>query len=117
MYKKILSGITALAFVLSSVYVSPKYENNSVNIISVSAEEGQCGDNANWSYNSGTLTISGTGDMMDYHSSEALRSPFYSDSNIKSVVIEKGVTSIGAGAFEDCISLTNIIICRLNLIT
>ena len=51
----------------------------------------------------GTLTISGT-DMPDYN-------PWYSKlENIKKVVIENGVTNIGAAAFSDCSGLTSITI-------
>lgn len=64
--------------------------------------------NVTWSLDeaTGTLTISGTGDMEDYSSS----SPFYNNSNIKSVVIENGVTSIGNYAFGNCSSLTSVTI-------
>ena len=36
------------------------------------------------------------------------RSPFYENTDIKTVVINTGVTSIGEGAFESCTSLTSI---------
>ena len=54
----------------------------------------------------GTLTISGTGAMKDY----SYDSPACDNSNIKKVVIEEGVTSIGDSAFSDCRSLTDITI-------
>ena len=54
----------------------------------------------------GTLTISGTGAMKDY----SYDSPACDNSNIKKVVIEDGVTSIGDSAFSDCRSLTDITI-------
>ena len=57
----------------------------------------------------GTLTISGTGAMKDYNAAENL-SPAYMNSDVKKVVIEKGVTSIGELAFYKCSSLTNITI-------
>ena len=57
----------------------------------------------------GKLTISGTGAMKDYNAAENL-SPAYMNSNVKKVVIEDGVTSIGELAFYKCISLTNITI-------
>ena len=57
----------------------------------------------------GKLTISGTGAMKDYNAAENL-SPAYMNSNVKKVVIEDGVTSIGELAFFKCISLTNITI-------
>ena len=67
-------------------------------------------DNLTWTlYANGTLNISGTGAMKDYNAAENL-SPAYMNSNIKKVVIEKGVTSIGELAFFKCSSLTNITI-------
>ena len=57
----------------------------------------------------GTLTISGTGAMKDYNAYDNL-SPAYKNSNVKKVVIEDGVTSIGASAFENCSNLTSITI-------
>ena len=67
-------------------------------------------DNLTWTLTAdGTLTISGTGAMKDYNAAENL-SPAYMNSNVKKVVIEDGVTSIGELAFYKCISLTNITI-------
>ena len=67
-------------------------------------------DNLTWKlYADGTLTISGTGAMKDYNAADNL-SPAYMNSNVKKVVIEDGVTSIGELAFYKCISLTNITI-------
>ena len=62
----------------------------------------QCGDVA-WSYNqiSKTLTISGTGAMANYESSD--QQPWKDFRNkIESLVIKKGVTGIGNYAFADC---------------
>ena len=71
---------------------------------------GKCGINVTYSFDSdaGTLTISGTGDMYDCSSFDA--SVFYNNQNIKVVIIEKGVTSIGSSAFNCCTSLTSITI-------
>ena len=58
-------------------------------------------------YEDGTLNISGTGAMKDYsYDSPATRKK----DNVKKVVIEDGVTSIGAYAFYNCSSLTDITI-------
>ncbi len=67
--------------------------------ISVSADivaSGDCGNSVKWTLDDvGTLTISGSGDMWDYNSS-----PFSGhEKDIKYVVIEDGVTSIGNYAF------------------
>ena len=67
-------------------------------------------DNLTWTlYADGTLTISGTGAMKNYDYNDN-PSPVYNNSNVKKVVIEDGVTSIGNSAFNECISLTSITI-------
>ena len=67
------------------------------------------GSNLAWTLDSeGVLTISGSGDMHGYGSSDA---PWYgSRSRVKSAVIAEGVTSIGESAFENCRSLTSVTI-------
>lgn len=65
--------------------------------------QGMCGDDLEWTLTEdGMLTISGTGVMNDY-----ISAPWYGK-NVKSVVIEDGVTSIGNSAFYDCTSLTTV---------
>ena len=73
------------------------------------AETGKVGDNVTWVLSDdGELVISGTGEMYDYDN-ETNYSPFHLG-NIRKVVIEDGVTSIGAGAFEYAHLLTEITI-------
>ena len=58
---------------------------------------GTCGDNLTWTLDSeGILTISGTGDMYDY---EYKKAPWFGDTEITKIVVNSGVTSIGAYAF------------------
>ncbi|MDO5137435.1 MAG: leucine-rich repeat protein [Oscillospiraceae bacterium] len=71
---------------------------------------GTCGDNLTWTLDdSGTLTISGTGEMENYSKikkgtysgfTEGVLPPWfdYRDS-IECIVVQEGVTSIGTGAF------------------
>ena len=70
---------------------------------------GSCGDNLTWKFTSsdGTLTISGTGNMTDYHFvGEAL---WYSQrEEIKKVVIKDGVRNIGNFTFIYCENLTSV---------
>ena len=75
-------------------------------------DSGTCGakgSNLTWTLDSeGVLTISGSGDMHGYGSSDA---PWYgSRSRVKSAVIADGVTSIGEWAFFGCGSLTSVTI-------
>ena len=69
---------------------------------------GTCGENLTWKIEDGVLTISGTGAMTDYSSSQGPQLP-WAAAKIKSVVIESGVTSIGNSAFFYS-SLTSITI-------
>ena len=57
----------------------------------------------------GTLTISGNGEMKFWNSSYVVAWDS-NRKNIKNVIINNGVTSIGNFAFSDCTSLTNITI-------
>ena len=71
-------------------------------------DSGICGDNLTYSYSDGTLTIQGTGNMDDYFSDYELRDkklpPWYAyHTQIHTVIIGDGVTSIGRDAFEDSI--------------
>ena len=99
--KKIISLLLSFAMLLSTV-----------SVVDFSAfadvQTGSCGENVSYSLDTetGVLTISGTGDMTDY----STNSPFYQNTNIKSVIIENGVTSIDDFAFSNCTSLTNITI-------
>ena len=69
-------------------------------------DSGTCGENLTWTLDSeGTLTISGKGSMYDYSWDE---SPFEGNSNIKKVIIKKGVTSIGERAFSYVSNLTSV---------
>ena len=100
--KKVISLFLSLAMLLSIVSV--------VNFSAFAdVQTGSCGDNVTYSLDTktGVLTISGTGGMADYSN---FHSPFYERTNIKSVSIEDGVTSIGRLAFENCKSLTSVTI-------
>ena len=70
---------------------------------------GTCGENLTWRFEDGVLTISGTGAMTDYSSSQGPQLS-WAAAKIKSVVIESGVTSIGDFAFAGQIGLTSITI-------
>jgi len=71
---------------------------------------GSCGDNATWTFDTQTqtLTISGIGEMANYSYSSI---PWKNiKANIKNVVINEGITNIGGCAFYDCRSLTFVTI-------
>ena len=72
--------------------------------------EGQCGDNAYWSYDNETriLTITGSGDMYDFgYGSGGV--PWDSVRwQIVGIVVSEGITSIGESAFNYCYNAENI---------
>ncbi|MBE6801796.1 MAG: hypothetical protein E7530_02800 [Ruminococcaceae bacterium] len=70
------------------------------------ANSGTCGENLTWTLDdNGTLTISGTGDMTNFSSPST--APW---SDVTSVVMEEGVTTIGDYAFCNNTNLTSVII-------
>jgi len=98
--KKVISIFLSLVMLLSIVSVVDFSAYADV-------QTGKCGDEVTYSLDTstGVLTISGTGKMTDY----AMGNPF-SKLNVKTVIIENGVTSIGNQAFDYCTVLTNITI-------
>lgn len=121
MKKRLLSFVLGLVLVCASIVP-----------VTVSAEPlgGYCGKDVTWSYDNGSLTISGSGKMDDFPSIEGR--PWYSEMNrIKLVSFENGIThigdfslscvtafndlilpdsvvSIGNNAFESCTSMNNV---------
>ena len=78
-------------------------------------QSGTCGANLTWTLDdAGTLTISGTGVMTNYaysYSSASSTHPWKNvTASINNVVIENGVTSIGNYAFYGCTNLTSVTI-------
>ncbi len=75
----------------------------------VSAAGGQCGNNLTWSLSDGILIISGAGDMQNFDSSYGYECPWQErKKEINRIIIDKGVTSVGSGAFEECVNLENV---------
>lgn len=101
MKNRILSYIVSISIILSCCSL--------MNITTVSAASGKCGDNVYWSLDvNGTLIISGTGNMYDFSSSET---PWnMEETNIKRVIIEDGVTRIGNWSFSQFQSLSELVI-------
>lgn len=103
--KKVLSLLLSLAMLLTIT--------SGLNFTAYAdVQTGKCGDNVTYSFDTetGVLTINGEGDMENYNYNNYKNNPFYKKSNIKTVIIKNGVTSIGSYAFEDCTSLTSVTI-------
>ena len=66
------------------------------------------GANVSWSYDETTITITGEGATRDF-GGEGVVDPFASvRASVTSIVVEKGVTGLGAGIFAGCTALTSI---------
>ena len=119
--KRITSMLLALVMILSLFPSSVNAEEvlndlgqgGTINQVEASENqviaEGTCGENLIWVLTEdGTLTISGEGPMDNYY--------YVSDpwreygSQINSVVIEDGVTTIGESAFDLCFNMTSVTI-------
>jgi hypothetical protein len=99
-------------FVLSAMcIVTMLFTNKAMSQVVASGTTGACtwtltGPSGNY-----TLTISGTGAMGNYGNYSGIETPWFSYwSNIKTLNLQQGVTSIGWGAFFNCIGLTSVTI-------
>lgn len=103
--KKVLcSVLVALMILVSAPIGGFDFATGKVSAESELAESGSCGENATFTFNSETaeLVISGTGAI-----TSAFMFPGY---NVKSVVIEPGITAIATFAFYSCTKLEKITI-------
>lgn len=137
-----VNGIVTVQLAEDKDYVSQfsyDYAVTGENIMSVSIHVlrpekpvgGSCGENINWVYDpsTGSITVSGSGDMEDYNAGGApwdeykdkissividsgvtgiADNAFAGFSNVSSVSIPEGVTTIGDGAFAGMSSLEKI---------
>ena len=68
-----------------------------------------CGANAHWKLEGGTLTIYGSGDTLNWEG--VAYTPWYERmSEIRNVVIEEGITSVGRASFLGASNLTSVIL-------
>ena len=106
--KRIISVILTIIVIFSMIPAS---------VFCASAEttvSGTCGENAKWSYDASTftITISGTGDMNNFSMIDNVTNVPWTNNikvgSIKRVVIKNGITSIGSYTFFNCSELSNI---------
>ena len=70
---------------------------------------GKCGDNLNWSYEDGVLTIDGTGAMYDYDNTVAGSAPWnWLADKITTIELSSEITSVGNYAFADLLKLNSV---------
>lgn len=112
--KRILSLFIAITMLITGMSSIPV-------IASEIVKRGTCGDNLTWTLSTeGLLTISGTGAMKDYQagwnsSTGSQYAPWYDYptnecNEVKSIIIESGITHIGNTAFYKCSNVQEIII-------
>ena len=99
---KLISILLVMAMLLSMTPISAFAAS-----VVASGKFGASGNNLTWSLDSdGVLTVSGNGEMEDFASVSKV--PWYSKrTNVKTVVIESGVTNIGKDAFYGISALVN----------
>ncbi|MCD8008853.1 MAG: fibronectin type III domain-containing protein [Clostridiales bacterium] len=127
MKKRLLALILTLALAMSLLAVpamaadTTQEAETTVSAQATVATTGTCGDNVTWSYSNGTLTISGTGKMYDYDTTqdapwssdycEYNYGEYYEDyfeDRVTAIVVKSGVTYIGADAFGDLDRVTSV---------
>ena len=107
--KKRLKLLFAACFVLAiGIGIFSAISSNHSGSAISSNHSGTFGDNLEWTFSGGTLTISGEGAMDDYEYDYSTVP--WSGLDINEIVVEDGVTSIGDCAFCDCNSLESVTI-------
>lgn len=112
-----------------------KYANeHELRFIDIAPSSGLCGTNLKWTYNDATctLTITGSGRMNDYkggmtpwrhlrYNIDRIELPdtldticpyAFIDTNIQEIIIPASVTTVGMGAFVNCLNLSSVTICE-----
>lgn len=79
----------------------------SVNSYAEATASGECGENVTWSIDGNVLTISGEGGINSYSLNQTPPWSSYAD-QVKEIVIEEGVTSIGSRAFRFMSAVENV---------
>ncbi|MBQ8381408.1 MAG: leucine-rich repeat protein [Clostridia bacterium] len=114
--KRTVLVLAAAVTLLCAVFAFGAFAEETVTVVASSSDEGavQAGDNITWTlYSDGLLKISGSGAMSIF--SKAGDVPWGDKciagdqrNNIKKVVIEEGVTSIGGYSFNLCTNLKEV---------
>ena len=104
--KRIIAAILACAFICKASFVAEADYRSGLLVTAVAAteESGALGENITWELDdNGTLTISGSGDILS-----DLSQLF--NKEIKSIVINNGITTIGDMAFANFKNLRSVIL-------
>ena len=92
--KKMFCWLVAVCLILAMLPVT-----------AFAAETGSCGENAVWTLDGSTLTISGTGSTDDYTATQT--PPWYAKrTQVKTIVVEEGITRLGKRIFSYTLNAT-----------
>lgn len=111
--KRIICILAAAAVSVCSLPQSTPLLLRSAITANAAETSGTCGENLTWTLDSeGTLTISGTGAMTEWEFFQdklSFNIPWYEQrDDIKKVVIEEGVTTIGKDSFNGCNAMESV---------
>ena len=98
----LIASMPTYALALSTNELYSKQET-----VAAASSSNRCGENLTWQYENHTLTISGTGDMTDWSAWEDAPWAILGD-DIRQIIIEKGVASIGDYGFSGCPNLQRV---------
>ena len=76
-------------------------------VAGTAADHGTCGENLQWNYADGVLTITGEGPMNDYSNTSWMPWMYYRNEIVEAVLPE-GLTAIGRSAFANCTALLRV---------
>ena len=109
MYKKMRENKLLMLIASAIIVATAMFVSSSA----MAQTSGTCGDNATWTYdeNTKTLTISGTGAMSDYDfTNNSSSTPWKDFDDIQTVIIENGITYIGSFSFTYFTNITTVTI-------
>ena len=110
--KKLLAAVLSAAICLTAsalpTSAAPNIsEPSTISLKTAIYDNDYCGPEARWKLEGGTLTIYGSGFISDWQM--ASDSPWYERiSEIRNVIIEEGITSVGRASFANASGLTSV---------
>lgn len=108
--RKTLSRILVILCTLLITFIASGYAFAATETENIIAH-GRCGDNVKWKLtNNGTFTLYGSGDM-DCYTGYIIRSPWFNyREQIRTLIIQEGITNIGDRTFNGCNNITSVVI-------
>lgn len=115
--KKSVQKITAVMLTLL-LLASIIPLNSMIYVEAATTDGGKVNDTISWNYNDGALTISGSGEMPNYKTTNSYYDGITTDAPwgaylnvIRTVIVSGSVSNIGDCCFSDCPSLSSVTLC------